>query len=122
MTAQVDQALHWLELVSGRFVGRNEQRFRSDQRADTLLLKNLLEVRSRLHDQGLEYDMAHDLLARIIFVQFLFHRRDSEGNTALNREYLHQSSRGRYPVAVVRHLQRDSRESFGLLPVVLVSR
>ena len=90
MTAQADQALHWLELVSGRFVGRNEQRFRSDQRADTLLLKNLLDVRSRLHGQGLEYDMVHDLLARIIFVQFLFHRRDSEGNTALNREYLHR--------------------------------
>lgn len=92
ITAQADQALHWLELVSGRFVGRNEQRFRSDKRADTLLLENLLLVRSRLHDQGLEYDTIHDLLARIIFVQFLFHRRDSGGNTALNREYLQRLS------------------------------
>ena len=90
MIAQADQALHWLELVSGRFVGRNKRRFRRDKRADTLLLKNLRVVRSRLHRKGLGYDIVHDLLARIIFVQFLFDRRDSEGNTALNREYLHR--------------------------------
>ena len=90
MVAQANQALHWLEIVSGRFIRRHEQRFRSDRRADTLLLKNLRFVRSRLHDRGLEFDVIHDLLARIIFVQFLFDRRDSDGHTALNPKHLAQ--------------------------------
>jgi len=85
---QATNVLHWLELASGRFIRKHERRFRSENRADNLLLENLKIIRSQLHEQGLEYDIIHDLLARTIFIQFLFHRRDSNGNAALNPTYL----------------------------------
>ena len=88
LAVQASQALHWLELASGRFIQRHERRFRRNRCADTLLLENLRFARSKLHERGLEYDTIHDLLARIIFVQFLFDRRDSNGYTALNAEHL----------------------------------
>ena len=88
LAVQASQALHWLELASGRFIQRHERRFRRDRCADTLLLENLRFARSELHERGLKYDIIHDLLARIIFVQFLFDRRDSSGYTALNAEHL----------------------------------
>jgi hypothetical protein len=88
LTDQAAYALHWLELASGRFVQKHKQRFPKEERADSLLLDNLQIVRAQLHDKGLEYDVIHDLLARIIFIQFLFHRRDANGNTALNPTYL----------------------------------
>jgi len=77
-------ALHWINLVSGQFFRENEKRFRRDQRADQTLLDNLRFVRARLRDTGLRSDdVCHDLLARIIFIQFLFDRKDSSGNAAL---------------------------------------
>ena len=85
---EASHSLHWLELVSGRLFKKNEQRFSSSKRADVLLLSNLHIVRNRLHNDGLDYDVIHDLLARIIFIQFLFDRRDSDGQTALNPNYL----------------------------------
>ena len=88
LAVQASRALHWLELASGRFIQRHERRFRRSRCADTLLLENLRFARSKLYDRGLEYDTIHDLLARIIFVQFLFDRRDSNGYTALNAEHL----------------------------------
>ena len=49
-----------------------------------MLLSNLRHIRSELDKAGLkDDDIAHDLLARIIFVQFLFDRKDSDGNAAL---------------------------------------
>ena len=90
---QANHALHWLELASGRLLRRHEQRFLGKNRADVLLLNNLRFVRKALNDEGLEYDVIHDLLARVIFVQFLFDRRDSDGNTALNSNYLERLHR-----------------------------
>ena len=80
--------LHWMYLASGQFLARHCDRFDRNQRADTTLLKNLQYVRERL-TSGLPEDIAHDLLARIIFVQFLFHRKDVQGNAALNAAKLH---------------------------------
>jgi hypothetical protein len=80
--------LHWMYLTSGQFFVRHRDRFDQNQRADTTLLKNLQYVREQLKS-GLPDDIAHDLLARIIFVQFLFHRKDSQGNAALNIRKLH---------------------------------
>ncbi|NLE37855.1 MAG: SAM-dependent DNA methyltransferase, partial [Pirellulaceae bacterium] len=37
-----------------------------------------------MKNQGLEDDRIHDLLARIVFSQFLFDRKDSEGRPAIN--------------------------------------
>lgn len=82
-------ALHWVNLISGQFFRENEGRFRRDQRADQTLLDNLWFVRDRLRDTGLvNDDICHDLLARVIFIQFLFDRKDSAGKAALNSERL----------------------------------
>ena len=88
LTDEARHSLHWLELVTGQLFKKNEQRFANANRADVLLLSNLQHVRHELHDEGLEYDIIHDLLARVIFIQFLFDRRDSDGQTALNESYL----------------------------------
>jgi hypothetical protein len=86
LTSQATQVLHWVNLVSGQFFRDHAKRFRRDQRADHMLLGNLRYVRQKLREEGLNNDdVCHDLLARIVFVQFLFHRKDSQGNSALNR-------------------------------------
>ena len=85
---QTTYALSWLELASGRFVREHRRRFLSENRADNLLLENLDSVRAQLHQKGLAYHIIHSLLARTIFIQFLFHRRDSNGDAALSSEYL----------------------------------
>ena len=80
---QAAESLSWLDLVSGAFYRRHEERFQRNQCADQLLLENLKEVRKRLTTQDLDDDTTHDLLARLIFIQFLFDRTDSAGNPAL---------------------------------------
>jgi hypothetical protein len=95
-SAEATQALHWVNLVSGQFFKENAPRFHREQRADQMLLENLRFVRQQLHDIGLTNDdVCHDLLARIIFIQFLFHRKDSSGTAALNPaklEWLHDQN------------------------------
>lgn len=83
------RVLHWVNLVSGQFFRERTERFRRDQRADQLLLANLHSVRQLLRDEELnDDDVCHDLLARIIFVQFLFDRKDQSGRSALNESRL----------------------------------
>lgn len=85
LSSQAARALHWVQLVSGQYFKDNEPRFKRDHCADYLLLHNLKDVRRKLvNDEGLDPDICHDLLARIIFVQFLFHRKDSKGRPALD--------------------------------------
>jgi hypothetical protein len=85
LSTRAAQALHWVNLVSGQFFKDNASRFRRDRRADQLLLENLRFVRQALREKGLEDDdVCHDLLARVIFIQFLFDRKDSTGKAALN--------------------------------------
>lgn len=89
LSQQATQVLHWINLVSGQFFKDNSAKFRRDQRADQMLLENLSFVRQELHDKGLiNDDICHDLLARVIFIQFLFDRKDSSGNSALNESRL----------------------------------
>ncbi|MEP3435567.1 MAG: hypothetical protein ABJN75_02080, partial [Hoeflea sp.] len=79
------RTLHWLNLVSGHFFTAHAQRFNRDGRADQMLLRNLSEMREQLMEGGLrDDDVCHDLLARVIFVQFLFDRRDTVGAAALD--------------------------------------
>ena len=84
VAAQAARSLHWLELVTGNFFRRHEARFNRDGCADRLLLDNLKHVRQLLFRQQLSDDTSHDLLARLIFIQFLFDRKDSFGTAALN--------------------------------------
>ncbi|WP_413175236.1 class I SAM-dependent DNA methyltransferase [Anabaena azotica] len=80
--------LHWADLVSGQFFQEHSQRFQRKKAADQMLLKNLKSVRKILQKKELDDDTIHDLLARIIFIQFLFDRQESEGNPALNTNLL----------------------------------
>ncbi|HKI37871.1 MAG TPA: DNA methyltransferase, partial [Gemmataceae bacterium] len=92
-------ALSWLSLVSGEFFREPRRASFFDHRkaADRLLLENLREVRRQLHEGDdrserppLDYDTIHDLLARLMFMQFLADRRDEGGRAALNPEFLEQ--------------------------------
>jgi hypothetical protein len=88
-TKRAAQVLHWANLVSGQFFRDQPLRFRRDKRADQMLLDNLRHLRDVLQKAGLTNDdICHDLLARVIFVQFLFDRKDSSGNSALNANKL----------------------------------
>ncbi|MDD4965163.1 MAG: N-6 DNA methylase [Gallionella sp.] len=85
ITQRATQVLHWVNLVSGQFFRERSERFNRDQRADQMLLGNLRHLRTMLQKAGLtDNDVCHDLLARIVFIQFLFDRKDSKGNAALN--------------------------------------
>jgi hypothetical protein len=80
--------LHWADLLSGQFFQEHSERFKRSQAADQMLLKNLKSVRERLQEEQLDDNTIHDLLARIIFIQFLFDRQDSEGDPTLNTNLL----------------------------------
>ena len=85
LAEQAANSLHWIELITGRFFERYQDRFKRDTCADRLLLNNLKEVRRILiDDQKLDEDVCHDLIARIIFIQFLIDRKDSSGKSALS--------------------------------------
>jgi hypothetical protein len=90
LSDQAARVLDWTTLVSGEFIRRNAPWFDADQRADRMLLRNLKEVR-RLLTSGsspLEEDLVHDLIARLMFVQFLFDRKDGSGSSALDEKAL----------------------------------
>ena len=80
--------IHWAGLVSGQFFQEHHKRFQRSHSADQMLLSNLKSIRKQLREEDLDYNTIHDLLARIIFIQFLFDRKDSQGNPALNEELL----------------------------------
>lgn len=88
LVEQAANALQWVELVSGEFFQKNENRFQRSGAADQMLLANLKEVRRQLQNEGLDSETIHDLLARIIFIQFLFQKQDSNGIPALNNTIL----------------------------------
>lgn len=77
---EVRDLLHWVSLITGHIQQQRPDHFPTDGRADALLLKNLRFVRGELIAKGLPLNFCHDLLARIIFTQYLFHRRDGDGN------------------------------------------
>jgi hypothetical protein len=87
---QAAKALQWIQLTSGGFFSRPEysRYFRREQRADQLMLEDLKAVRKKLLYAELPEDICHDLLARVIFIEFLFQRKDSQGNAALNENVL----------------------------------
>jgi hypothetical protein len=85
---QAAHALHWVRLASGDFYRQFPDRFRRDGRADRALLDELTAVRQRLKKPELADDTIHDLLARVVFIQFLFDRKDLEGRAAINPSLL----------------------------------
>jgi len=117
------KALQWIELVSGNFFNKEKKHFPREQRADRTLLSNLSSIRKQLKEKGLEYDTIHDLLARIIFIQFLFDRKDSNGTSVISSEYLtglyankELSTRYQNPEEILRNYD-DAYKFFKLLNV-----
>jgi hypothetical protein len=98
-------ALDWLELATGSFYRKNAKRFPLDGRADRTLLRNLQIARTEL-TRDLDVDIVHDLLARIIFIQFLFQRKDSSGTAALNPDRLRRLQRS----GILRHRYESLEE------------
>ncbi|MBM3242455.1 SAM-dependent DNA methyltransferase [Candidatus Poribacteria bacterium] len=88
LAQQAAASLYWVELISGQFFQKNENRFRKSHAADQMLLSNLKSVRRQLKELHLTEDIIHDLLARLIFIQFLFQRKDSSGKPALDENFL----------------------------------
>ena len=96
LQARATRALHWINLVSGQFFAEYSPRFNRDGRADQMLLGNLRYIREELASRGLvNDDICHDLLARVIFVQFLFDRKDQDGKPALTVARLHRLQKAR---------------------------
>ena len=92
LSAQVARGLQWVELISGSFFRKPQysRYFRRDQRADQLMLDDLKALRARAPwaKPRLPEDICHDLLARVIFIEFLFQRKDSQGNAGINEDVL----------------------------------
>lgn len=90
LSTHASHELHWIRLISGDFFRDYAPRFPKEGRADEQLLKNLQGLRRELKSLGLSSDVSHDLLARVIFIQFLFDRKDSSGRPALDAAVLEQ--------------------------------
>ncbi len=114
------QALHWVQLVSGGFLDKNKKMFPKDERVDAMLVSNLKAVRRELITKmGLNRDICHSLLARLIFTQFLFQRTDSAGRPAISQTVLN----GRFDnqlncvyehKTALEHILRDKEETYAL--------
>ena len=90
LSTQAAKSLQWVELTSGNFFKNPDysKYFQRDQRADQLMLEDLRILREKLLAVDLSEDICHDLIARVIFIEFLFQRKDSQGNAALNAQIL----------------------------------
>ncbi len=124
LAQQTAVTLHWINLITGGFLRRKEEegRLKPDRRADRTLLENLKFIRQRLLEvrisgQGISQDTCHDLLARVIFVQFLCERKDSEGNTALGPTQfyaLHDQGRLSKPYQNFEHILASHADTYAL--------
>lgn len=116
-------ALHWINLAGGELARRYPERFRREKCADQSLLENLKAVRDELCKErsgrpALPLDAIHDLLARLIFVQFLFHRCDAQGQSALDAaflERLHREGRLQHLHADLPSVLRHHADTYALL-------
>ncbi len=114
LSEEAARVLHWVSLISGEFFKINEHRFQRDQRADHLLLSNLEDVRNKLlsEEYDLDRDICHDLLARVIFIQFLMDRKGLDGTPALDSSRLQQITGHKSFEQVLRH-KEDAYGLFG---------
>jgi hypothetical protein len=90
LSAQAAKSLQWIELTSGNFFKNPDysKYFQRNQRADQLMLEDLKVLRRKLLAADLSEDICHDLIARVIFMEFLFQRKDKDGYAALNENVL----------------------------------
>ena len=113
------QVLHWVNLVSGDFIREHPSKFRKDERADAMLVANLRAVRTKLLEAQMDREVCHSLLARLIFTQFLFQRRDSDGNPAITQRFLEGRFDGSLKkiyqhATALQSILRDKSETYAL--------
>lgn len=87
------ELLHWVYLTENALQAKYPDRFLRQERVDQTLLSNLKTMRRELMAEHpdlprISRPLAHDLLARLVFIQFLRDRTDSEGRRALSDERL----------------------------------
>lgn len=92
---EVRDLLHWVNLITHRAQSTQPKKFPADGRADALLLKNLRYVRGELLKMDLAREHCHDLLARVIFTQFLFHRKDNGGHAFFSKQKMQRLHKDR---------------------------
>ncbi len=93
-----------------------------DKQADSTLLSNLRYIRRKLIDDGMPRETCHQLLARVMFVQFLCDRRDSTDTAALSRAEFDRLRRVRHrgePVLLSSYMHfheilRSHRDTYSL--------
>jgi type I restriction-modification system DNA methylase subunit len=91
-SGEAARSLNWVNLICGKIFQEQLHRFNPEHRADQTLLANFSAVREQLRETGLNVSVCHDLIGRVIFIQFLFHRIDSTGKAALNGDLLERLS------------------------------
>lgn len=108
--------LHRVGLVTGKILQEHRVKFSPEGRADATLLANLKVIRERLRVAGLPPALCHDLLARVIFTQFLFHRRDQEGRAFFDKPLLDSRCGGalKRVHADLASILQDKRETYAL--------
>ena len=120
LAAQAAQSLHWVNLISGRYFHDRRRHFRRHFRADHLLLGNLRYVRRQLLENArsspvLDEDTCHDLLARVIFIQFLMDRKDRQGRAALDEQRLaelHDNGVLSSPYSKLSEILRNKKDTY----------
>lgn len=110
--------LHRVSLVTGKLLQQEHKKFSWEGRADATLLDNLKVIRADLlaANPPLQLEHCHDLLARVIFTQFLFHRRDREGRPFFDRNLLESRCDGslRRVHSDLASILQDKRETYAL--------
>lgn len=113
---RIRELLHWVSLATGHLQKQMPNHFPGEGRADALLLKNLRFVRNELIGRGLSRNFCHDLLARVIFTQFLFHRKDSGGKPFFSETVLRKKCDGQLNnvYADLPSILRDKTDTYAL--------
>ncbi|SIN83670.1 N-6 DNA Methylase [Singulisphaera sp. GP187] len=110
--------LHWVSLITGSVLRQTPSKFPMEGRADKLLLKNLRFIRRQLlnSNPSLPRHYCHDLLARMIFTQFLFDRKDSDGRPFIDRKLLEGRFEGKLTQVHtgLETILRDKEETYAL--------
>lgn len=115
------RSLSWVSFASGQVFQEYRPRFPRDKCADETLLDNLKAVRAELVSQELSIETVHDLLARLMFVQFLFHRKDDQGRAALTSEWLkkqYESKRLSAPYEELESILRNHKDAYSLFQLL----
>ena len=76
-----------INLESGEYWRKNQQRFRIDERIDSYLLSNLRTARDEMLKTSNNINVVHTLLSRSILIKYFEDRKDFNGESALSKAF-----------------------------------